>query len=120
MSHLELGQIVIQRSLTSACKKCGAVLPHDIGQTFEDCEEWGLQTLSKTPPPYPLTYMLQIQMHTNLCKIMARINDEVAMMEEGVGGELKLLDWYRNKYGYPADYPFDDEPGPSKRSVEKA
>jgi len=110
MSNLERGQIVLPVSLTSACKKCGAVLPHDIGQIFEDCEEWGIQTLSKTPPPYPLTYLLQIQIHTNLCKIMARINDEVAMMAEGVGDELKLLEWYRAKYGLPGDFPFHDSP----------
>lgn len=82
MRELPKGHIMTVPCPTGECKRCGAKLPIDIGQEFEDCEQWGEQTLEKIPRPHDLRLLLEIRNHGMLCRLCGLLQNEITLLME--------------------------------------
>jgi hypothetical protein len=117
MANVGSGRIITGPLPTGTCKRCGAVLPVDVGQSFADCVEWGQQTLAKIPRPCPLDLLLLLRINGQLCVVLSKVNDAGALLAGTVAGDMRDLAKYTAKYG-PLSAP--DVPAGAKELASQA
>ena len=102
MAILPGSTLLGQPMIAHKCKRCGADLPVVLGETPDNCEEWGQQMIAKLRPPIDLNLWLGLRNHGMMCRILGTLQDELAlMMETWGGGDETAMDRYRHRTDRP-------------------